>query len=203
VKRALISDIHGNLEGLEAVLADIRDRNIAEIVCLGDIIGYGPNPRKCIDVIMQTTKVCILGDHDQVALSNFQGFNIGGERADGDPMLDAKRRHFLGERPRLHRHGGLLFVHGSPRDPLNEYVFPEDVHHPEKMETLFSHVEQYCFQGHTHLPGVFTPNGRFLRPDEMTTSFAWAKRRRWSTSARSANLATATRGRATSNSTTN
>jgi predicted phosphodiesterase len=182
VKRALISDIHSNLEGLEAVLADIRSQDITEIVCLGDIIGYGPNPRECIDLIMQTTKICILGNHDQGALFDPEGFNTGAERAifwtrdqlervDGDPVQNAKRWEFLGERPRLHRDDGYLFVHGSPRNPLNEYVFPEDVHHPKKMEKLFSLVERYCFQGHTHVPGVFTPEGRFIRPDEMNYQY--------------------------------
>jgi predicted phosphodiesterase len=67
VKRAIISDIHSNLEALEAVLADIRGQGITEIFCLGDIIGYGPNPRECIDLAMKCKK-CLLGNHDQGAL---------------------------------------------------------------------------------------------------------------------------------------
>jgi len=58
-------------------------------------------------------------------------------------------------------------VHGSPRSPINEYVFPEDVHNPRKLEKLFSVVERFCFQGHTHVPGVLTEDGRFLRPDQF------------------------------------
>ena len=178
MKRAVISDIHSNLEGLEAVLADIDSQGITEIYCLGDIIGYGPNPRECIDLVMSRTAVCILGNHDQGALFDPEGFNRGAERAifwtrdqversDGESVQNAERWDFLGRRPRVHREEGKLFVHGSPRNPLNEYVFPEDVHHPKKMERLFALVERSCFQGHTHVPGVFTADGRFCRPEEL------------------------------------
>lgn len=178
VKRALISDIHSNLEGLTAVLADIRAQGVEEIFCLGDIIGYGPNPRECIDLISEVCKVTILGNHDQGAMFDPEGFNAGAERAifwtrdqlegrHGDPAANARRWDFLGTLPRMHRDDGYLFVHGSPRNPLNEYVFPEDVHHPKKMEKLFSLVDKFCFQGHTHVPGVFTPEGQFIRPEQM------------------------------------
>ena len=78
--KAIISDIHGNLEALEAVLEDIKQQQIDEIFCLGDIVGYGPNPRECIDRIM-SCDVCLLGNHDQAALFDPEGFNTGAERA--------------------------------------------------------------------------------------------------------------------------
>ena len=58
--------------------------------------------------------------------------------------------------PRTHQENGFLFVHGSARNPLNEYVFPEDIYNQRKMERIFALVERYCFQGHTHVPGIFT-----------------------------------------------
>jgi diadenosine tetraphosphatase ApaH/serine/threonine PP2A family protein phosphatase len=177
VKRALISDIHGNLEGLEAVLADIRQQEITEVYCLGDIIGYGPNPRECIDLVMKCN-ICLLGNHDQGALFDPEGFNSGAERAifwtrdqledpRGDPDDNARRWDFLGELPRTHKEDGLLFVHGSARNPLNEYVFPEDIYNRRKMEKIFSLIEHYCFQGHTHVPGVFTDTMNFSSPEEL------------------------------------
>jgi predicted phosphodiesterase len=182
VKRALISDVHSNLEGLEAVLADIKQQGITEIYCLGDIIGYGPNPRECIDLIMKCD-VCILGNHDQGALFDPEGFNSGAERAifwtreqlespkGGSPTQNAKRWDFLGELPRSRRENGFLYVHGSARNPLNEYVFPEDVYNPRKMEKIFALIEQHCFQGHTHVPGVFTAGQRFYSPEEINYQF--------------------------------
>jgi diadenosine tetraphosphatase ApaH/serine/threonine PP2A family protein phosphatase len=177
VKRAIISDIHSNLEGFEAVLADVAQQGITEVYCLGDIIGYGPNPRECIDLAMKCN-ICLLGNHDQAALFDPEGFNTGAERAifwtrdqlekpGEDPEIQAKRWDFLGELPRNHREDGLLFVHGSPRNPLNEYVFPEDIYNKRKMEKIFSLVERFCFQGHTHVPGVFTESLQFFSPEEI------------------------------------
>lgn len=177
MKRAILSDIHGNLEALEAVLADIADQGIEEIYCLGDIIGYGPDPRPCIDRVMNFA-MCILGNHDQGALFDPEGFSSGAEKAlfwtrqqledcgeNHDECL--RRLNFLAELPRNHRENGLLFVHGSARNPLNEYVFPEDVYNARKLERIFSLIEGQCFQGHTHVPGVFTVDGRFLSPQEL------------------------------------
>jgi diadenosine tetraphosphatase ApaH/serine/threonine PP2A family protein phosphatase len=176
VRRALISDIHGNLEALEAVLEDIRSQQIREVYCLGDIIGYGPNPRECIDRVMESCKVTLLGNHDQGALFDPDGFNIGAERAifwtreqleNPTDRVNERRWEFLGELPRFHRINSFLFVHGSPRNPLSEYIFPEDIYNHRKMERLFQLVERYCFQGHTHVPGVFTESFQFFAPEEI------------------------------------
>jgi len=173
--KAIISDIHGNLEGLEAVLADVKAQDISEIYCLGDIVGYGPNPRECIDLIIPC-RFCLLGNHDQGALFDPEGFNAGAERAifwtrkmleTGDRAGNPRRCDFLGELPRVRREDGFLFVHGSARNPLNEYVFPEDIYNQRKMECIFGLVDQYCFQGHTHIPGVFTEDLNFLPPEEI------------------------------------
>ncbi len=177
MRRALISDIHGNLEALEVVLGDIKAQGIQEIFCLGDVIGYGPNPRECIDRVMECCKVTLLGNHDQGAMFDPDGFNSGAERAifwtreqleaPADRDNNERRWEFLGELPRSHRAGNYLFVHGSPRNPLSEYIFPEDIYNHRKMERLFQLVGQYCFQGHTHVPGVFTQNFQFFAPDEI------------------------------------
>ena len=176
MKRAVISDIHGNLEALSAVLDDIQQQGVSEVFCLGDIIGYGPNPRQCLDQVLKFA-VCILGNHDQAALFDPDGFNpvafqailwtreqLEGNQANaGD---GTRRWDFLGELPRSYRDGNSLFVHGSPRDPTNEYVFPEHVYNQRMMENLFSRFERFSFQGHTHIPGVFTAGLDFLSPKE-------------------------------------
>ncbi|MBN2022840.1 MAG: metallophosphoesterase family protein [Pirellulales bacterium] len=178
MKTAIISDIHSNLASLSAVLADIRQQGADRVFCLGDIVGYGPNPCECIDLIMERCEVCLLGNHDQGALFDPEGFNSGAERAifwtrsqlenAGGNRAQAERRwEFLGELPRNHQEGDLLFVHGSVRNPLNEYVFPEDTYNRRKMEKIFALLRKHSFQGHTHVPGVFTEDFRFFGPDEI------------------------------------
>ena len=80
MKRAILSDIHANLEALQAVLADAAEQGAEKIICLGDLIGYGPNPRECMDLIMEFD-ACILGNHDLGALFDPEGFSSGAERA--------------------------------------------------------------------------------------------------------------------------
>ena len=177
MRRALISDIHGNLEALEVVLEDIKSQKVDEIFCLGDVIGYGPNPRECIDRVMDHCKMTLLGNHDQGAMFDPDGFNIGAERAifwtrdqlesPHDRANNEKRWEYLGTLPRSHKLEPFLFVHGSPRNPLSEYIFPEDIYNHRKMERLFQLVERYCFQGHTHVPGVFTEGYQFYSPEEI------------------------------------
>ena len=177
--RAIISDIHGNLEAVTAVLDDIKQRGISEIYCLGDIVGYGPNPRECVDKVMECQMV-LLGNHDQGALFDPEGFNAGAERAifwtrkmleAGDRSGSEERWEFLGELPRMRRDENHLYVHGSARNPLNEYVFPEDIYNQRKMERIFSLVDKYCFQGHTHIPGVFTESLNFHSPEELNYEY--------------------------------
>ena len=180
MKRALISDLHSNLEALEAVFADIQSQGISEVFCLGDLVGYGPNPRECIDMVMQC-QVCLLGNHDQGALFDPEGFNSGAERAifwtrmqleaGGSAIERQKRWDFLGELPRNYQEDKLLFVHGSARNPLNEYVFPEDIYNRRKLEKIFALIPKYSFQGHTHVPGVFTEQFQFLSPEEINQEF--------------------------------
>jgi diadenosine tetraphosphatase ApaH/serine/threonine PP2A family protein phosphatase len=95
--------------------------------------------------------------------------------ANGDGDRVAQRWQFLTELPRTHREGPYTFVHGSVRNPLSEYVFPEDVHNFKKLERLFALIERLAFQGHTHVPGVFTEEGRFLCPDEIEHRFAFTE----------------------------
>ncbi len=187
MKRAILSDIHGNLEALDAVMADVAEQGIQTTYCLGDIIGYGPNPRECVDRAMGFN-VCVLGNHDQGALFDPEGFSSGAERAifwtraqledvGGDVEQARRRWTFLCELPRQIREGTLLFVHGSARNPLNEYVFPEDIYNPRKLNRIFTFIEGVCFQGHTHVPGVFTEDCRFLTPADLGNEFVFNGKR--------------------------
>ncbi|MEZ6092756.1 MAG: metallophosphoesterase family protein [Pirellulaceae bacterium] len=180
-KIAIISDIHGNLEALDAVLQDIDQHKVDEIYCLGDVVGYGPNPGECVDRV-RNLQMCLLGNHDNGALFDPDGFSNVAEKAifwtrdqlehtACNPDVARARWDFLAKLPRTHRDDRFMFVHGSPRSPLNEYVFPEDIYNQRKIERIFSFINLYCFQGHTHVPGIFTDNCRFYSPDEIGSRY--------------------------------
>jgi predicted phosphodiesterase len=180
VRQALVSDIHGNLEALQAVLEDIATQGVDDIVCLGDIVGYGPNPNECLELVLQKASRTILGNHDQAALIDPDGFNPVALRAiywtrdqleTGAKQVVNRRWDFLSELPRMYQNDKYLFVHGSPRDATNEYVFPETIYDKSKIDSMFQRVTQYCFQGHTHMPGIFTTDLEFIRPSECNYVF--------------------------------
>ena len=187
---AVLSDIHSNLEALTAVLADIEKRGIKAIYCLGDVIGYGPDPGECLDLIIEKTKWCVLGNHDYAAFYEPTNFNYAAEQASfwtrevletqEEKEVRDRRWGFLGELPMRQRLETKLganatiidFVHASPRRPVNEYIFPDDVYtNPLKVRLLFERVEHICFVGHTHMPGVFLDEPDFYLPDELSNVY--------------------------------
>jgi len=158
-------------------------------LCLGDVVGYGPQPCECLDMSMQFS-FTVLGNHDSSAIFDPEGFNSSAERAifwtrqqlhtKGGPEDCKRRLDFICRMPRVMRRGGMLFVHGSPRGPTSEYVFPEDTQNPKKMEKLFSLISHICFQGHTHVPGVFSSDLTFVRGDDVPEKFSFAnKSKKW------------------------
>ncbi len=180
LKRAIISDIHSNLEAFKAVLEDIAAQHISEIYCLGDLVGYGPNPIECVNLMRDKATICLLGNHDQASLFDPEGFNSSAERAifwtreqlENVRLVGSNERwDFLNELPRMHREDDFLFVHGSPRNPLNEYVFQDDIYNERKMERLFAVVPKYSFQGHTHVPGIFTEGREFFSPSDVDDKY--------------------------------
>jgi predicted phosphodiesterase len=173
-KIALISDLHSNIEALEAVLKDIQDQKIETIVCLGDLIGYGPNPR---EVLRHTSnwKWTLRGNHEDALLFLALDFNPDAARviewtrdAINDDSKDKEENHklwnFLGALPDIRQEDSTLFVHASPRHHTKEYVRPHDIADKLKMEEIFSMIEHVCFCGHTHEPGVFTQDLKFYPP---------------------------------------
>jgi len=188
VPTAVISDIHANAEALKRVLDDISSRSVDRIICLGDIVGYGPDPLECIDLVRERCEWALMGNHDFGVLYEPTNFNPGAESAafwtrdvlenSEDDATRAERYEFLGKlRVRVTETSGngsgtpLLFVHGSPRRPVTEYVFPDDpMSAPEKMESIFERIERVALVGHTHVPGVFTNEPDFYPPSELGES---------------------------------
>jgi diadenosine tetraphosphatase ApaH/serine/threonine PP2A family protein phosphatase len=180
---ALISDIHANLEALEAVFLDIdRHPEVEAVYCLGDVVGYGPDPEPVIDLLEQRCAFVLLGNHDYALLTGPVGFNpvaaqaIACQRSSMEPgifSLPTKKHRwdFLRALPEERRVGKDLFVHASPTDKIFEYILPEDtIYHHEKLEKIFAQIGRRCFVGHTHRPGVITSDFRWIRPTDLEES---------------------------------
>lgn len=158
MKIAAISDIHSNLEALTAVLDQIEDSDL--ILNLGDLVGYGADPNAVVEAIrgLGDKVVSIMGNHDFAAISGeVTGFNPYAAEAalwTGRVLSDANRA-FLNKLPLIKRFeaaGAKFFlVHGSPRDPLNEYIFPGTP--PGLLREFLTRSEAgFLFMGHTHIP---------------------------------------------------
>jgi diadenosine tetraphosphatase ApaH/serine/threonine PP2A family protein phosphatase len=188
---AIVSDIHGNLEALEAVLLDIEEKGLSDpdIYCLGDVIGYGPNPRECLQRAMGF-RACLLGNHEEALLTHPDDFNEKARQAIdwtrdqlNDPEADREINYgfwnFLGSLPRsLALDERVHLVHASPRQPTREYVMPRDIKDVEKMKAIFAHqTTSVCFCGHTHYPGIFGEDLTFVSPHQDGNRFELDERR--------------------------
>ena len=179
---AVISDLHGNVEALDAVLRRVDELGVKEIACLGDVVGYGADPEVCAEIVMQRCKWTIQGNHDWGLFHELDDFNplareaLFYTRAQLKPSFLRPRRkqawEFLRTLPERMQDHGLLFCHGSPRDPVMEYVLKSDGFlEPDKMQQIFARIDRPCFVGHTHWPGVHRPDYRFTQATDEHREF--------------------------------
>ena len=149
---AVISDIHGNWHAFEAVLADIENESVDEVWCLGDVVGYGPQPNRCVEEARSRSDVCLLGNHDlaalgQVDLSTFSPDAATSARWTIDVLEPDKLEYLESLEPRGEREGLELF-HGSPRDPVWEYILSEGAVRAALSQT----TAPLLLVGHSHIP---------------------------------------------------
>jgi diadenosine tetraphosphatase ApaH/serine/threonine PP2A family protein phosphatase len=167
--KAIVSDIHGNLEAFQAVLDDIQKKEISEIYCLGDVVGYGPNPVECLQ-IARRFKIIIMGNHEKACLETSNNFNQRAKAAiswtrrklDEAGLLD-----YLNTLPERTSIDGVMCVHGSPLDPVKEYIVPHYAVEKTRLAEIFQAVDNFCFVGHTHIPGIFRDNLTFTPPEKL------------------------------------
>ncbi len=184
-KAAFISDIHSNLEALQVVLADIDRQGIQEIYCLGDVVGYGPDPVACTDLVMERCRVTIRGNHDEAVFKGPVGFNPVARSAvewtssrlapKFWSRASKKRSQFLRDLPDQHQWEDVLLVHGSPRHPTSEYIMDRDIIFgpPRMFSEIFESFESVCLVGHTHIPGIFYEEPRFVHQRDLPESITF------------------------------
>jgi hypothetical protein len=183
--RAIFSDVHGNLEALQAVLTEVSRQQVTSVYNLGDTMGCGPNPIECLDLAMEM-EVVLLGIFDHGVLFDTDGFGPSAEQSVfwarkllessvEEPAVRQRRCTFLAGLSPSHREGDVLYVHGSPRNQLGEYVFPEDIDNEPKMRAISKRFDQVCFTGNTGVPGVFVQRGpgrwEFFGPEDCVGGF--------------------------------
>jgi diadenosine tetraphosphatase ApaH/serine/threonine PP2A family protein phosphatase len=150
---AILSDIHSNWQALEAVLDDCPP--VDETLCLGDVVGYGGDPKRCVDEVMQRGWLTLVGNHDRACTDPaiLEWFNDDAAtvvRWTVD-VIGEERLQWLRDLPDSHVKNDVLMVHASPRDHIYEYVLDTAVAYAN-LELLNGGL---CFHGHTHVPGIF------------------------------------------------
>ncbi len=156
MRYAIIADIHSNLEGLEAVLEDIKTKNCDQIVCLGDVVGYGANPKECLMIVRDLNIPCVKGNHDEYCSTNepTEGFNP--HAADAiqwtRKRLNEDEKKWLRDLKYIRLVANFTLVHATLDAPQRwGYVF-------DKLMAAASFTYQntnVCFFGHTHVPLAF------------------------------------------------
>lgn len=151
----VISDVHANLTALKAVLEAAG--KVHAVWCLGDVVGYGPNPNECVELLQeQPGLTCLLGNHDAACIGEMSVATFNREARMvvewTQSVLKPETIQFLKERPLVSVMDEVTLVHGSPRQPIFEYLL--DV--KAAFENLAYFDNDYCFIGHSHLPLMFT-----------------------------------------------
>ncbi len=151
----MISDIHANLPALESVLEEIKTYDYDEIICLGDMVGYGPHPKECIELISSTGMKCVKGNHDAGVTGELTEKHF---RNPNRKLIQQTKNILSGSEIKWLRDlpvkiestdGSWLAVHASPINPLNWNYLESAIQIRNMLNTLSS---RFCFVGHTHIP---------------------------------------------------
>jgi predicted phosphodiesterase len=154
MKILVMSDIHANINALETVLQDAG--KVDRVWCLGDLVGYGPDPNECIQKIRSLKNcICLMGNHDSAVLGNMdmEAFNRDARLSVewNQRVIKPENLSFLKKLPEKHIEVDVTLAHGSPRNPVWEYILDWQV----AMNNLDFFETSFCFVGHTHIPVIF------------------------------------------------
>ncbi len=162
MRLAFVSDIHSNLEAFESCLAHLERMGYDSLVCLGDTVGYGPDPNECVDLVRKKVTLCLAGNHDHAVIGSLDTsyFNEYARQAASwtSSMLKSEHVDYLRDLDIITEKWELLFAHSTPFQPeMWNYIFTT-----EDARLNFAFFEQFiCFIGHSHQPFIvaMTPEG--------------------------------------------
>jgi len=160
MRYAIVADIHANLAAFRAVLDDLEHRGGAdELWCLGDTVGYGPDPQACLELLQKQQHCCVAGNHDWAVVEKVDTANLNPLAATAArwtaARLNAEEKEYLANLPSAVEKGDFTLVHGSPREPIWEYVNSASI----ARENLHLFPTRFCLVGHTHVPMIFKEEG--------------------------------------------
>ena len=169
MKLVIISDIHSNLAALLQVFTFLEKYNVDKIVCLGDVVGYGPRPNECVEIVRKNCQICLMGNHDHavLGLTDTYHFNQYAREAVNwtRRTLTIQNKGYLESLPFSHHENEILYVHSTPIHPQEWHYILSDY---EAQEYLRSIKQQICFVGHSHIPVIFTSDGLSFYQEEIT-----------------------------------
>ncbi len=157
MKVAVISDVHGNLPALEAVLAAIEQEGTSELWCLGDLVGYNADPEACTRTVIELAEICLAGNHDLVVNGSVDmsvfALDAGIAARWAAAVLSEEALEMLRALRPSGRRQGVVMHHASPRDPVWEYVIDGRT----AQQCLEVQDAEICLIGHSHVPLAYTP----------------------------------------------
>jgi len=156
MRYAIIADIHANLAAFDAVLNDIEQGGgVGEIWCLGDVVGYGPDPHQCLERLRQNKNICVAGNHDLAATGKIDASEFNPDAAAScrwtTQQLSPEDIDYLENLPSVIERDDFTLVHGSAREPIWEYLLSAS----DAEENFAYFQSQFCLVGHSHVPLAF------------------------------------------------
>lgn len=156
MRYAVLGDIHSNLVAFKAVIQDLEKRGgFDRIWCLGDVVGYGPEPHACIELLKQYDQLCVAGNHDWAAIDKIDTLDFNEDAALANQwtaqQLTEDDKSYLKSLPLIISEGNFTLAHGSPREPIWEYLLSTRA----AQDNLKFFSTRFCLVGHSHVPLVF------------------------------------------------
>jgi len=160
MRYGILSDIHGNLEALEAVIQSCTHQGVRQFFCLGDVVGYGANPNECVLRLKALKSVCITGNHDWAVIGKFNTstFNDFAKKAVlwSQQNISDETLEFLNSLSLIYNHDEFVLVHGSLDQP-EQFFYIQDI--SDTGDTFYLMKQKLCFIGHTHIPQIYIKRG--------------------------------------------
>ncbi len=164
MRYAIISDIHSNLEALDAVLSDCREEGVEKFLCLGDIVGYGADPSECIQRLKELDVTIVAGNHDWAVAKKIEPTNFNAVAKEAvlwtRENLKSQDIDYLYQLELSKNFDGFHLVHATLHEP-EQFIYLNDIEESRKTFALMD--RQICFLGHTHVPVVFIEHNNDIK----------------------------------------